>query len=189
MVFQIKIVQAIASPTSFVRTPDGPTEPFATTTGILQGETLAPYLLVIAVDYILRQSIDGMNKLGLDIKPSKTNGDPAKFLTDLDYADDIALTSSTLEDAQQLLVSLEEASAKTDLLLNARAAQAWSACNRLHHIWQSNISVKTKIVFLKACVESIVRLWNFEHDEATPRKSGRHVHSFTHLLIYSTVVD
>ena len=184
------------APNSFVSTPDGPTEPFVTTTGILQGDTLAPYLFVTVVDYILRQSIDGMNKLCLDVKPSKTNRDPAKFLTDLDNADGIALTSSTLEDAQQLLVSIEVASAKVGLMLNARKteyltvngdvdappvkskdgtvlnsveyfkylgsyvvdsrkdfvtpkAQAWSACNRLNHVWQSNISVKTKIAFFK----------------------------------------
>ena len=51
----------------------------------LQGGMLAPHLFVIVVDYILRQSIDGMNKLGLDVKPSNTNRDPAKYLTDLDY--------------------------------------------------------------------------------------------------------
>ena len=181
-----KIVQAIAvmyhAPTRFVSTPDGPTEPFVTTTGILQVDTLTPYLFVIVVDYILQLSTDGMNKLGLDAKPSKTNRDPTKFLTDLDYADDIALTPSTLKDAQQLLVSLEVASAKVSSLLNARKteyltvngdvdappvkskdgtvlnsvedfkylgscvvdsrkdfvtckAQAWSACNRLHHVW------------------------------------------------------
>ena len=171
------------SPTSFVSTPDGPTEPFATTTGILQGGMLAPHLFVIVVDYILPQSIDGMNKLGLDVKPSKTNRDPAKFLTDLDYADDIALTSLTLQDAQQLLVSLEEASAKAGLLLNARAAQAWSACNRLPHIWQSNISVKTKIAFFKACVESIL-LYGSETWSMTKRVQENLDGTYTRLLVH-----
>eukprot|EP00111_Clytia_hemisphaerica_P001969 TCONS_00005539-protein len=39
---------------------------------------------------------------------------------------------------------------------NTRKAQAWSACNRLHNVWQSTISNKTKISFFKACVESIL---------------------------------
>ena len=43
-----EIVNAIAimydKPSSFVQTLDGPTKEFFTTTGILQGETLAPYL-------------------------------------------------------------------------------------------------------------------------------------------------
>ena len=170
------------SPTSFVSTPDGPTEPFATTTGILQGGMLAPHLFVIVVDYVLRQSIDDMNKLVLDVKPSKTNRDPAKFLTDLDYADDIALTSSILDDVQQLLVSLEEALAKADLLLNTRAAQAWSACNKLHHVWQSNISVKSKIAFLKACVESIL-LYGSETLSVTKRLQENLDGTYTLLLM------
>ena len=44
-----EIVNAIAimydNPSSFVQTFDGPTKEFFTTTGILQGNTLAPYLL------------------------------------------------------------------------------------------------------------------------------------------------
>ena len=89
------IIRAIAvmyeDPSSFVNTPDEPTESFVTTTGILQGDTLAPYLFAIVVDYILRQSVDIINYQGLDVKPNKTTRDRSKFLTDLDYADDIAL--------------------------------------------------------------------------------------------------
>ena len=52
-----EIVQAIAvkyhAPNSCFSTSDGPTEPFFTTTGIVPDDTLAPYLFVIVVDYIL----------------------------------------------------------------------------------------------------------------------------------------
>ena len=34
--------------------------------------------------------------------------------------------------------------------------QAWSACNRLQHIWQSNISRSTKLAFFRAYVENIL---------------------------------
>ena len=37
-----------------------------------------------------------------------------------------------------------------------RKGQAWSACNKLHRIWQSDISTATKINLFKACVESIL---------------------------------
>ena len=54
-----EIVNAIAiiydNPSSFVQTLDGRIKEFFTTTGILQGDTLAPYLFVIVVDYLLRQ--------------------------------------------------------------------------------------------------------------------------------------
>ena len=202
-----EIVNAIAimydNPSSFVQTLDGSTKEFFTTTEILQGDTLAPYLFAIVVDYLLRQSIDTLKSKGIDIMPSKTSREKDKYLTDLDYADDIALTAMLLQDAQDLLSSLEDASAKVGLFLNAkkteymsingnegpasilsrdgtqlkevtdfkylgsfvadskkdfltRKAQAWKACNKLHIIWQSNISRKTKLDFFRACVESIL---------------------------------
>ena len=201
------IIRSIATmyenPESFINTSDGPTSSFKTSTGILQGDTLAPYLFVIVVDYILRHSADSIYVKGIDVKPNKTTRDSSKYLTDLDYADDITLLSQLLLDGQELLLSLEEAASRFGLLLNSkkteyltinedknhipissndgnvlkevsdfkylgsyvvdsrmdfntRKAQAWSACNRLHHVWQSNISNKTKISFFKACVESIL---------------------------------
>ena len=41
-----------------VRSPDGDTPFFDITTGVLQGDTLAPYLFIIYLDYIMRTSID-----------------------------------------------------------------------------------------------------------------------------------
>ena len=52
--------------------------------------------------------------------PNKTSREKDKFLTDLDYADDIALTTSLLQDAQDLLTSLEDASPKFGLFLNTQ---------------------------------------------------------------------
>ena len=121
-------VKAIAimydNPTIFVQTTDGPTREFHTTTGILQGDTLAPYLFVIVVDYILRQSVDTLNSKGIDITPNKTLRDKNKYLTDLDYADDIALTATLLQDAQDLLLSLEDSPAKVGLFLNAKKTES-----------------------------------------------------------------
>ena len=79
-----EIVNAIAimydNPSSFVQTVDGPTKDleFFTTTGILQGDTLAPYLFVIVFDYLLRQSIDTLKSKGIDIMPSKTSREKDK---------------------------------------------------------------------------------------------------------------
>ena len=41
-----------------VRSPDGNTEYFDIVAGVLQGDTLAPYLFIIRLDYVLRTSID-----------------------------------------------------------------------------------------------------------------------------------
>ena len=39
--------------------PDGETDNFQITKGVLQGDTLAPFLFVITLDYAMRQAIDG----------------------------------------------------------------------------------------------------------------------------------
>ena len=49
-----------------VRSPDGDTEYFVIVAGVLQGDTLAPHLFIICLDYVLRTSID------LLIKSEKT---------------------------------------------------------------------------------------------------------------------
>ena len=41
-----------------VRSPDGDTKYFNIVAGVLQGDTLAPYLFIICLDYVLRTSID-----------------------------------------------------------------------------------------------------------------------------------
>ena len=40
-----------------VLTPDGETELFEILAGVLQGDTLAPYLFAIVIDYCMRQAI------------------------------------------------------------------------------------------------------------------------------------
>ena len=104
--------------TTFVLTPDGPTDFFTTTSGILQGDTLAPYLFIIVVDYILRQSLDKSYTKGLTITQRRSSRHKSQHLTDLDYADDLALLSDLISDAQELLHSLEIAAEKVGLTLN-----------------------------------------------------------------------
>ena len=45
-----------------VRSPDGDTEYFDIVAGVLQGDTLAPYLFIICLDYVLRTSIDKIQR-------------------------------------------------------------------------------------------------------------------------------
>lgn len=120
-------VKAIAimydNPSSSVQTMDGLTKEFLTTAGILQGDTLAPFLFVIVTDYILRQSLDQINEKGLTIKPRQSRRYPSQHVTDLDYADDLAITADILSDAQDLLTSLEHAAAKVGLQLNAKKTE------------------------------------------------------------------
>ncbi len=48
-----------------VITPDGETVFFDIIVGVLQGDTLAPFLFIIILDYVLRISLDVNNNQGL----------------------------------------------------------------------------------------------------------------------------
>ena len=127
-----KIITAIkvlyTDTSSTVLTSDGETPPFSISSGILQGDTLAPFLFIIVVDYVLRMSLDTISDKGLEIKPRQSSRHPAKYLTDTDFADDIALISNSLVNAQCLLQSLEQASNCVGLYLNESKTEYVNKC-------------------------------------------------------------
>ena len=116
------IIEAIkvlyTNTSSTIMTPDGETEPIDIMAGILQGDTLAPFLFIMVLDYVLRKSLDLNNTKGLQLHPRKSSRHPAVHLTDADFADDIALISNCIENAQTLLNSLESAANCVGLYLN-----------------------------------------------------------------------
>ena len=63
-----------------VRSPDGDTEYFDIVAGVLQGDTLAPYLFIICLDYVLRTSIDKIRENGFELKRKEAEGTPQKQL-------------------------------------------------------------------------------------------------------------
>ena len=67
-----------------VRSPDGDTEYFDIVAGVLQGDTLAPYLFTICVDYVLRTSIDKIRENGYELTKKRSRRYPAKTITDAD---------------------------------------------------------------------------------------------------------
>ena len=68
------------NPETFVLSPDRATDSFFTTTGILQGGTLAPYLFIIVADYILCISSDQINNHGLTFQERKSTCHPSKHI-------------------------------------------------------------------------------------------------------------
>ena len=71
--------------------PDGETELFEITAGVLQGDTLAPFLFIIVLDFAMRRAIgDKEEELGFTITPRKSRRYPKEVIPDLDFADDIA---------------------------------------------------------------------------------------------------
>ena len=94
-----------------VRSPDGDTKYFDIVAGVLKGDTLAPYLFIICLDYVLRTSIDKIRENGFELTRKRSRRYPVKTITDADYADDIALLANTPNQAETLLHSLERAAA------------------------------------------------------------------------------
>ena len=122
-----KIVQQISDMSSNtsakVISPDGETDTFNNQAGVLQGDTLAPYLFVIALDYAFRKAISGREEeLGLTIHPRRSRRVGPVSVADLGFADDIALMSDTrtVEQAQVLLISVEDQCGKLGLTLNSK---------------------------------------------------------------------
>ena len=91
-----------------VISPNGETDLFDILAGVLQGDTLAPYLFVIVLDYALRMAIDGKEEeLGFHLERKKSRRIGPVVVTGLDFADDIALLSMDIRQAQELLQSIK----------------------------------------------------------------------------------
>ena len=134
--------------TSTVLSPDGETPPIDIKAGILQGDTLAPFLFIMVVDYVLRMSLDKSKEKGLEIKPRTSPRNPAKFITDTDFADDISLISSSLLDAQELLSSLEGAANCVWLYLNESKTEFMNLTTTT-----TTFNMKTLNGYILKCVE------------------------------------
>ena len=106
-----------------VRSPDGDTEYFDIVAGVLQGDTLAPYLFIICLNYVLRTSIDKIRENGFELRKKRNRRHPATTITDADYADDIAILANTPNQAETLQHSLERANAGIGLHVNAHKTE------------------------------------------------------------------
>ena len=95
--------------TAKVITPDGETETFNILDGVLQGDTLAPYLFVIVIDYVMRIALQGKeDKLAFQLRKIKIRRVAPITVTDMDIADDIAIVSEGIKEAQEMLTRVEK---------------------------------------------------------------------------------
>ena len=106
-----------------IRSPDGDTEYFDIVAGVLQRDTLAPYLFIICLDYVLKTSIDKIKENGFELTKKSSRRYPAKTITDADDTDDIAILANTPNEAETLLHSLERAAAGIGVHVNAHKTE------------------------------------------------------------------
>ena len=101
---------------ALVITPEGNSNVFQIDTGALQGDSLAPFIFIICLDYALRSSITSSD--GLTLKRQRIPRTPAELLAELAFADDIALMEDTVHQAEVLLHKVEAATQSIGLFLN-----------------------------------------------------------------------
>lgn len=101
-------IEAIYHNSCSVILVDGNTfEEFNVTTGVLQGDTIAAFLFIIVIDYVMKNAEnehkDEKGEYGFTTNARQSSRHPATTINDLDFADDIALLENTLDRAQSQL--------------------------------------------------------------------------------------
>ena len=92
----------------------------------------------------MRSSIQGREEeLGFELEPKKSRRYPATILTDLSYADYIALVSHDVCQAQILVTCVEEEAAQIGLHINAKKTEIMD----YNHIKSVILHTKCKTVF------------------------------------------
>ena len=115
------IAATYSEPWAKVRTSDGITQPFQILAGVLQGDTLALFLFIFTLDYVLRLAIIGREEeMGFTLTKSASQRIPAKMLADLDFADDTSLLFNTVEKTCKLLGGVEQQYSWVSLGVNAK---------------------------------------------------------------------
>ena len=103
---------------SIVRTDDGDTDFINISGGVLLGYTFAPFLFIICLDYVLKKALDINNDLGFTLIERRSKRYPAIQITDVDYADDLAIVTDKTNEAIILLHKIEKAAKEIGLSIN-----------------------------------------------------------------------
>ena len=106
-----------------VRSPDRDTDYFDIVASVQLGGTLALYLFIICLVYVLRTSIDLMKGNGVKLAKERSRRYPEQTITDAEYADDISLLANTPAQSESLVYCLERAGGGIGLHVNAYKAE------------------------------------------------------------------
>ena len=119
---------------------------------VLQADTLAPCLFIICLDYVLKISIDKIKENGFKLTKERSRRYPAKTITDVDYADDIALLANTSAQAE----TLEQAAASIGLHVNAHKTEYmyFNQTGNISTLNGSTLKLVDKFTYLGSSVSS-----------------------------------
>ncbi len=86
---------------------------------------MAPFLFIIVLDYVLRKAPEGnQERLGFTLEPRRSRRIGPQTITNLDFADDIALLANNLKDAEEVLHLVEASALTVGLGMNAKKTKA-----------------------------------------------------------------
>ena len=124
--------------------------------GVLQGDTLAPYLFIICLDYVLRTSIDKIRENSFELTKKRSWRYRAKTITDADYADDIAILANTPNQAETLLHSLERAATGICLHVNIHKTEymCYNQTGDISTLDGTSLKLVDKFTYLGSSVSS-----------------------------------
>ena len=139
-----------------VRSPDGDRDYFDIVAGVLQWDTLALYLFIICLGYVLKTSIDKIKENGLKLTKERSRKYPAETITDADYADDKALLANAPAQAETQLQSLERAAAGIGLHVNAHKTEymCFNQTGNISTLIGSTLKLVDKFTYLGSSVSS-----------------------------------
>ena len=139
-----------------VRSLDEDTDYFDIAAGILQGDTLAPYLFIICLNYLLRTSIDEIKDNGFEQTKKRSRIYPTKTITDADYADDIAILANTPAQAETLLHSLARAAEGICFHVNVHKMKymCFNQTGDISTLGSSSLKLVDKFTYLGSSVSS-----------------------------------
>ena len=143
--------------TARVKSPDGDTDFFPILAGVLQGDTLVPFLFIVTLDYAMRKAMNNAEHLGFTLEQRQRKRYPARTLTDTDFADDIALLSDNIADAEVLLHKVESAAKEIGLTINSQKTEYMSFNNPQGNLVDTSgapLSQVTDFQYLGSWVES-----------------------------------
>ena len=139
-----------------VRSLDGDTDYFDIVARVPQGDTLAPYLFIICLDYVLRTSIDKITENGFKLTKERSRNYSAKTITNANYTDDIALLANAPAQAETLLHSLELATAGISLHFNAHKTEymCFNPTGNISTLNGNTLKLVDKFTYLGSSVSS-----------------------------------
>ena len=136
-------------------------------TGVLQGDVLAPYLFIVVIDWVMRNS--NIEDLGFITHKRISRRTPEQKIGDLEYADDISLLENETHKAQQQIDSLSDTAKEVGLLINIGKTKVLSkhvAPNPRITIDGIALEVVDDFQYLGAFVNDTMRDFNYRKAKA-----------------------